>query len=51
MKTREEALEYGLSFRIRIQKCPFHDPNWQLVRVKGSKKHFYGLMKKTVCCI
>lgn len=22
MKTREEALEYGLSFRIRIQKCP-----------------------------
>lgn len=40
MKTREEALEYGLSFPNTYQEAPFHDPNWQLVRVKGSKKAF-----------
>ncbi len=40
MKTREEALEYGLSFPDTYQHAPFHDQNWQLVRVKGSKKAF-----------
>lgn len=40
MQTREEALEYGLSFPNTYQEAPFHDPNWQLVRVKGSKKVF-----------
>ena len=40
MKTREEALEYGLSFPDTFMEAPFHDPNWQLVRVKGSKKAF-----------
>lgn len=40
MKTREEALAYGLSFPYTYQEAPFHDPNWQLVRVKGSKKAF-----------
>lgn len=40
MKTREEALSYGLSFPGTYQEAPFHDPNWQLVRVKGSGKAF-----------
>lgn len=40
MTTREEALAYGLSFPDTYQEAPFHDPNWQLVRVKGSKKAF-----------
>lgn len=40
MNTREEALAYGLSFPNTYQEAPFHDPNWQLVRVKGSKKAF-----------
>ncbi len=40
MTTREEALAYGLSFENTYQEAPFHDPNWQLVRVKGSKKAF-----------
>lgn len=40
MNTREEALTYGLSFPDTYQDAPFHDPNWQLVRVKGSKKAF-----------
>ena len=35
MKTREEALAYGLSFHDTYQDAPFHDPNWQLVRIKG----------------
>ncbi len=40
MTTREEALQYGLSFPDTYQQAPFRDPNWQLVRVKGSKKAF-----------
>lgn len=37
---RTEILTYGLSFPDTYQEAPFHDPNWQLVRVKGSKKAF-----------
>lgn len=40
MTTREEVLEYGLSFDYTYQESPFPDPNWQLVRVKGNKKAF-----------
>jgi O-6-methylguanine DNA methyltransferase len=40
MKTREEALQYGLSFPDTYQDAPFHDQNWQLVRYKGNKKAF-----------
>ena len=29
-------------------EAPFHDANWQLVRVKGSKKRSYGHMKRMV---
>lgn len=46
MKTREEALIYGLSFPDTYQEAPFHDPNWQLVRVKGSKKAFLWTYEK-----
>jgi O-6-methylguanine DNA methyltransferase len=40
MQTREEALAYGLSFPDTYQEAPFHDDNWQLVRVKANKKAF-----------
>ena len=40
MTTREEALSYGLSFPDTYKEAPFHDNNWQLVRVKRSKKAF-----------
>ena len=40
MRTREEALEFGLSLPNTYQDAPFHDDNWQLVRVKGSGKAF-----------
>ena len=46
MKSREEALSYGLSFPMTYQDAPFHDPNWQLVRVKGSKKAFLWTYEK-----
>lgn len=40
MLTREEILEYGLSFPETYTDSPFGDDNWQLVRVQGSKKAF-----------
>ena len=46
MRTREEALEYGLSFPNTYQDAPFHDENWQLVRVKGTKKAFLWTYEK-----
>ncbi len=46
MKTREEALTYGLSFPDTYREAPFHDPNWQLVRVKKSKKAFLWTYEK-----
>ena len=46
MKTREEALSYGLSFPDTYQEAPFHDQNWQLIRVKKSKKAFLWTYEK-----
>ena len=46
METREEVLKYGLSFPDTYQEAPFHDDNWQLVRVKGSKKAFLWTYEK-----
>lgn len=44
--SREEALSYGLSLKNTYQDAPFHDTNWQLVRVKGSKKAFLWIYEK-----
>ena len=46
MKSREEALEYGLSFPDTYRDTPFHDPNWVLVRFKGNKKAFLWTYEK-----
>lgn len=46
MITREEALEFGLSFPEVYEERPFHDPSWQLVRVKGSKKAFLWIYER-----
>ena len=40
MKLRDEVLKYGLSFPDTYRDAPFHDENWQLIRVKGSNKTF-----------
>ena len=46
MKTREEALAYGLSFPDTYRDAPFHDTNWQLVRFRGNKKAFLWTYEK-----
>ena len=44
--TREEALAYGMSFDNVYEEKPFRDPNWQLVRIKGSKKTFLWIYER-----
>ncbi len=46
MKTRKEALEYGLSFSGAYQDAPFRDENWQLVRYQGNQKAFLWIYEK-----
>lgn len=46
MMTREEVLEYGLSFPGTYQDAPFHDPNRQLVRYAVNKKAFLWTYEK-----
>lgn len=46
MKTREEAIAYGLSFPDTYRDVPFHDDNWHLVRVKGSRKAFLWVYER-----
>ena len=46
MKTREDVLKYGLSFPDTYQDAPFHDPNWQLIRICKSKKAFLWTYEK-----
>jgi len=46
MRTREEALAYGISFPEAYQDAPFRDTNWQLVRFKGNKKAFLWTYEK-----
>ena len=46
MKTREEALNYGLSFPDTYKDAPFHDNNWQLVRYRENKKAFLWTYEK-----
>ncbi|MCR4654893.1 MAG: methylated-DNA--[protein]-cysteine S-methyltransferase [Lachnospiraceae bacterium] len=49
MTTREQALEYGLSFPDTFKDAPFHDENWQLVRYKGNKKAFLWTYEREGC--
>ena len=46
MKTREEAIKYGLSFPNTYLDYPFKDHNWQLVREKATKKAFLWTYEK-----
>lgn len=46
MKAREEAINYGLSFPDTYMEAPFHDPDWQLIRVSGSKKAFLWIYER-----
>ena len=46
MRTREQALKYGLSFPDTYLDAPFHDNNWQLVRFGGNGKAFLWTYEK-----
>ena len=46
MKTREEILAYGLTFADTYVDTTLSDTNWQLVRVKQSKKAFLWTYEK-----
>lgn len=46
MYTRREAIEFGLTFEKTYLDTPFKDTNWQLVRVKESKKAFLWIYEK-----
>lgn len=52
MKNREELLKYCLSFADTYQDAPFHDDNWQLVRLKKNKKAFAWTYERNgVLCV
>jgi len=46
MTTREEAIAYGLTFPDTYTEMPFKDTNWQLIRVKESKKAFLWVYER-----
>ncbi|NLC18215.1 MAG: methylated-DNA--[protein]-cysteine S-methyltransferase [Clostridiales bacterium] len=46
MISREEALAYGLTFPNTYEEAPFHDSNWQLVRVLPNKKAFLWIYER-----
>ena len=48
MRTRKQALEYGLSFPDTYTDAPFHDNNWQLVRFGGNGKAFLWTYERGV---
>lgn len=40
MRTREEILDFGMSFENVYKDSPFRDSNWILVRYKKNKRAF-----------
>lgn len=40
MLSREDVLEYGLTFSNVYVDTPFHDPNWVLLRYEKNKRAF-----------
>lgn len=49
ISSREQALEYGLTFPDTYRDAPFHDHNWQLVRYRGNGKAFLWTYEKDGC--
>ena len=50
MKTRKQATDFGLTFENTYLDTPFKDINWQLIRVKGSKKAFLWVYRERWLC-
>lgn len=46
MRTREEVCTFGLSFENTYMDTPFKKADWQLIRVKDSKKTFLCIYER-----
>lgn len=46
MTTKEKVLQFGLTFQDTYQDAPFHDPNWQLVRIRKNKRAFLWIYER-----
>ena len=46
MKTREEAVQYALTFPDVYRDEPFHDLNWTVIRKKKAGRCFSGYLKE-----
>ena len=46
MKNREELISYCLTFKDTYPDQPFHDPNWTVIRHRGSRKVFAWIFER-----
>ena len=46
MTERKEAIDYCLTFQNVYEDYPFHDPNWCVIRHRGSNKVFAWIFDK-----
>lgn len=46
MRTREEAVSYCLKMPDVFEDYPFHDQNWTVIRMKGSRKIFAWIFER-----
>lgn len=46
MTERKEAIAYCLTFQNVYEDYPFHDPNWCVIRHRGSNKVFAWIFDK-----
>ena len=46
MKTKEDACSFGLSFENTYMDTPFRKADWQLVRIRDSKKAFLCIYER-----
>lgn len=46
MTKRKEAIAYCLTFQNVYEDYPFHDPNWCVIRHRGSNKVFAWIFDK-----
>lgn len=46
MKNREDLISYCLTFKDTYPDQPFHDPNWTVIRHRGSRKVFAWIFER-----
>ncbi|MBE7062676.1 MAG: MmcQ/YjbR family DNA-binding protein [Ruminococcaceae bacterium] len=46
MRTRQEVIDFCLSFNDTYEDYPFHDVNWTIMRHKGNQKMFAAIYER-----